>query len=179
MSYNFTVISLRSDEARRTPNMLVYFAHPSFTSEQQRIKGRLLEKLNRSLALMEQGEQVTIIDPFLYTPNVEGDTETKLGMSRTIAASCLKLLEDCDVIMALTDDNDTGTALEAGYAHCMNIPVILISSGSNDTANAMLLGIAKERIDNVLEDAQMETLAHMLIWFHAGKTNFSSVPGNN
>jgi len=159
--------------------MLVYFAHPCFTPEQERVKGRLLEKLNRSLALIEHGEKITIIDPFLHTPNVEHDTEAKITMSKAIASSCLKLLEDCDVLMALTDGDDTGTAFEAGYAHCMNIPVILISSGTNDTANAMLLGTAKEKIDNILEDSQIEILAHMLLWFYISRENFPSVPGNN
>jgi nucleoside 2-deoxyribosyltransferase len=159
--------------------MLVYFAHPCFTSEQEQVKGQFLQKLNRSLALIEHGEKITIIDPFLYTPNVEGDTETKLGMSKSIADSCLKLLEDCDVLMALTDGGDTGTAFEAGYAHCMNIPVILISSGTSDTANAMLLGVAKERIDNILEDSQIEILAHMLLWFYVSKNKFPSAPVNN
>lgn len=159
--------------------MLVYFAHPCFTPEQERVKGQFLEKLNRSLALIEHGEKITIIDPFLYTPNVEGDLEQKVSMSKAIATSCLKLLEDCDVVMALTDGDDTGTAFEAGYAHCMNMPVILISSGTNDTANAMLLGIAKEKIDNILQDSQVEVLAHMLLWFYISKENFPPVPVNN
>lgn len=87
------------------------------------------------------------MDPFLYSPNVEGDMETKLTMSKAIKKSCLDLLEDCDALMALTDDNDTGTAFEAGYACCMNLPVILVSSDTTDTANAMLIGAAKERFD--------------------------------
>ena len=129
-----------------------------------------LERLSGRLAQLERGRHITIIDPFLYAPIVEADTEVKLAMSARIKSACIDLLEDCDALLALTDDNDTGTAFEAGYAHCLNMPVILISSGTCDTANAMLLGAAKERFDNILDDAPIAMLALLLISIRAEKT---------
>jgi nucleoside 2-deoxyribosyltransferase len=159
--------------------MLVYFAHPCFNEKQEHLKREFLEKLNHSLATIEHGRKITIIDPFLHTPNIEGDREAKVMMSETIKSSCIRLLEDCDVLLALTDGDDTGTAFEAGYAHCMNIPVILIAGDITDTANAMLLGAAAERIDHILEDSQMAILTHMLEWFYVSKKSFPPTPGNN
>jgi nucleoside 2-deoxyribosyltransferase len=159
--------------------MRVYFAHPCFTGEQERFKREFVRKLTAALARGEYGGRIAIMDPFLYTPNVEHDIKTKLSMSKTIKASCIGLLEDCDLVLALTDGNDTGTAFEAGYAHCLNMPVILISGDTCDTANAMLIGAARERFDRVLEDAQMEMLAHMLEWFFVSKSGFPSAPAGN
>ena len=150
--------------------MLVYFAHPAFTTKQERVKMEFLERLSRTLAGLEGGKHITIIDPFLYAPVVEADTEAKLAKSATIVKSCLDLLEDCAVLLALTDGDDTGTAFEAGYAHCLNIPVVLISSGTCDTANAMLIGAAKERFDNILDDAPVAMLSLYLISVCASKT---------
>ena len=168
MGYNYSIEPLCKE-----CGMLVYFAHPAFTAAQERVKMEFLERLSARLAQLERGRHITIIDPFLYAPVVETDTAAKLAMSATIKNACIGLLENCDVLLALTDDNDTGTAFEAGYAHCVNMPIILVSSGSCDTANAMLLGAARERFDNILDDEPIAMLALLLITIRAEKTGTS------
>ncbi len=143
--------------------MKVYFAHPCFSGEQERFKREFLKKLTAGLDLKEEGdEDILIVDPFLNTPNVECNLDLKMVMSEEIKTACLRLLEECEAVIALADGDDTGTAFEAGYAHCMKMPVILVSEAACDTANAMLIGAASARFDNVLDDAQVEALVRTL-----------------
>ncbi|MCX5811142.1 MAG: nucleoside 2-deoxyribosyltransferase [Proteobacteria bacterium] len=151
--------------------MKVYYAHPCFTEKQREFKKMFLEKL--SVALSHKND-ITIVDPFEYAPNIEGDTETKLKMAESIMRECIKLLEECDGVIAFVDDNDTGTAFEAGYAHAVNKPVILISQDSCSTANAMLIGTAKIMIDNVLEEGQIKKLVNYLKWLCGTLRQFST-----
>ncbi len=141
----------------------VYFAHPCFTDRQKEFKDRFLTKL---LPLLS-GTDITIVDPFEYTPDIEGDMEAKVKMAEHIKIECIRLLEECHIILALIDNSDTGVAFEAGYAHAVNKPLILISNKSCLTANAMLLGAAKMAFDNILEKGQMEKLVEALKWFEA------------
>ena len=60
---------------------------------------------------------------------------------------------------------DTGVAFEAGYAHAVNKPVILVSQGDCSSTNAMLIGAAKVLIDNVLKKSEMERLVGMMKFF--------------
>lgn len=149
--------------------MHVYFAHPCFNDSQERFKQEFLTKIRASLEKSAYGKAVGIIDPFEYTPNIEGSPETKLKLSKSVKTACLNLLEDCDIIVALVDGEDTGAAFEAGYAHAVNIPVILISETNCDTANAMLIGAAKERVDNIMDEGQIEKLARMLEWYYLSR----------
>jgi nucleoside 2-deoxyribosyltransferase len=70
--------------------------------------------------------------------------------------------------------NDTGVAFEAGYAHAVGKPVILISQENCSAANAMLIGAAKVLIDHVLDESGMEKLVGMVKWFY---TTISKYPG--
>jgi nucleoside 2-deoxyribosyltransferase len=142
--------------------MRVYFAHPCFDKEQQQFKEEFLRRLRERIDIAEGGDRIAIIDPFDHAPNVEHSLEEKLRMSTEIKTACLELLQGCQVIMALVDWNDTGTAFEAGYAHSLNIPLVLISRTTCSLANAMLLGAAHARCDNILEEKQMGILADML-----------------
>mgnify|MGYP001207980604 CR=1 FL=1 len=152
--------------------MKVYFAHPSFTDSQRTFKERFLTKLRPFLATT----QITLIDPFEHIPIIEGDPERTLTMAEDIMIECLKLLEGCDVVMALVDDNDTGTAFEIGYAHAVGKPIILISETTCAPANAMLIGAAKVTIDTVLDDMQMNKLVRIVEWFEA---TISKYPGKS
>lgn len=149
--------------------MHIYFAHPCFNESQEAFKKHFLEKLRGALRATDYGKAVGIVDPFDDTPNIEGNRETKLKLSRTVKDTCLRILDDCDMIVALVDDNDTGVAFETGYAHAVHKPVILISKGTCDDANAMLIGAAKERVDNVLDDEQIAKLARMFEWYYISK----------
>jgi nucleoside 2-deoxyribosyltransferase len=159
--------------------MKVYFAHPCFNGPQEAFKKNFLEKLQNKLELLEEGADIVIEDPFEYTPNVEGDRDIKLAMSEDIKTACLSLLEECEAVMALSDWEDTGTAFEVGYAHCMKIPVILVSAATSDSANAMLIGAAVERFDNILDDTQTEALALTLRGLHRRKTGRASSHGGS
>jgi nucleoside 2-deoxyribosyltransferase len=138
--------------------MKVYFAHPCFNERQQEFKRLFFEKIRIALDHIDLKDEVVIIDPFEHTPNVECDAGTKLRMAGQIRKVCLQLLDECDIIIALTDGNDTGTAFEAGYAYARNKPIILISETLCSSANAMLIGAARAMIDNVLGEDGMRTL---------------------
>jgi nucleoside 2-deoxyribosyltransferase len=138
--------------------MKVYFAHPCFNEKQRDFKTAFLEKIKAALGHAGSTGDVVMVDPFEHTPNVECDTETKLLMAQEIKTRCLQLLDECGVIIALADGDDTGTAFEAGYAHATNKPIILIAEASCSSANAMLIGSAQAMIDNVLDDEQIEEL---------------------
>lgn len=138
--------------------MRIYFAHPCFTEEQKRFKETFLEILFPLIS----DKNITIIDPFEYTPPIENDSEVKLKMAEKIKEECLRLLKSCDIVMALSDWDDTGTAFEIGYAYAIGKPVILISRTRCETANAMLIGAAQLMVSHVLSKNGMERLVSYL-----------------
>ena len=146
--------------------MKVYFAHPCFNDAQKAFKAEFLDSLSSALT---HRQDILIVDPFSHTPNIEGDPEAKLQMAESVKIECIRLLEECDIIIALVDGDDTGVAFEAGYAHAVNKPVMLVSQKSCSAANAMMLGAAKASVDNILEKERMEKLADMLEWFGGSK----------
>jgi len=159
--------------------MKIYFAHPCFTPEQREFKKQFLEKIAAGLTQNNLDKDIVIIDPFDYALNIEGDIEAKLKMAESVKIECIRLLEECDIVIALVDDNDTGTAFEAGYAHAVNKPVILISQESCSGANAMLIGAAKAMIDNVLDENGMEKLIGMMKFFYNTWQASQKYPENN
>ncbi|MCX5815211.1 MAG: YtoQ family protein [Proteobacteria bacterium] len=159
--------------------MKIYFAHPCFTDKQREFKKQFLPKISAGLSQTQYGNDIAIIDPFDYAPNVEGDIDIKLEMAEGIKIECIRLLEECDIIIALVDDNDTGTAFEAGYAHAVNKPIILISQENCSAANAMLIGSAKVVVNNVLEDEQVKGLAGLILFFYGTWKASQKKPENN
>jgi nucleoside 2-deoxyribosyltransferase len=146
--------------------MHVYIAHPAFTDDQLVFKKRFFHGLQEQLDRLSHCAEVKLVDPFDYSPNVEGSIEEKLTHARAIRESCLSLLDQCALLVALIDDDDTGTAFEAGYAYQSGIPVIIVSKGTCDKANAMLLGAAHARFDNILDDFQLSLLAGLIEWHY-------------
>ena len=146
--------------------MKIYFAHPCFTEKQKEFKTLFLQKLSAALSQTPYSDDIAILDPFDYTPNIEGSLERKLEMAKSVTIACISLLEECNIIIALVDDNDTGTAFEIGYAHAVNKPVILISRENCSAANAMLLGAAEVVVNNVLENEQIELLVGSIALLH-------------
>ncbi len=159
--------------------MKIYFAHPCFTDKQREFKKQFLPQLSAALSQKGYGNDISIVDPFDYAPNVEGDIEIKLEMAEGIKIECIRLLEECDIIIALVDDNDTGTAYEIGYAHAVNKPVILISKENCSAANAMLLGSAKVVVNNVFEEEQVKRLADLILFFYGTWIASQKKPENN
>lgn len=146
--------------------MWVYVAHPCFTNEQRGFKNQFIAKLKGQLRNAKHGELITLVDPFDYSPNIEDSPEAKMRLSREVTDTCIDFLEKCRIVIAVVDDNDTGTAFEAGYAHRMGIPIILISKDTCDSANAMLLGSCSARFDDILDDMQISMLVALLEWFY-------------
>ncbi|MBP7176884.1 MAG: nucleoside 2-deoxyribosyltransferase [Thermoclostridium sp.] len=159
--------------------MKIYFAHPCFNKEQRDFKKQFLPQLSAALSNTQYGNDISIVDPFDYSPNVEGDIEIKLEMAESIKIECIRLLEECDIIIALVDDNDTGTAYEIGYAHSVNKPVILISKENCSAANAILLGSAKVVVNNIFEDEQIKRLAGLILFFYGTWKASQKKPENN
>ncbi len=159
--------------------MKIYFAHPCFTDKQKEFKKVFLEKLSTALSNTQYGNDISIVDPFDHTPNIEGDIEVKLEMAESVKIECIRLLEESDIIIALVDDNDTGTAYGIGYAHAVNKPVILISQENCSSANAMLIGSAKVMIDNVIDDGEINKLAGMIELFYSTWKLSQKKPENN
>ncbi|MCX5807384.1 MAG: nucleoside 2-deoxyribosyltransferase [Proteobacteria bacterium] len=149
--------------------MKIYFAHPCFTEKQIEFKKNFLKIISHAVDRNKIAMEIIIIDPFEHTPNIEGDIETKLLMSMQIMEKCLQLLVECDIVIALVDGDDTGTAFESGYAYAINKPVILVSETLCSRANAMLIGPAKAMIDNVLDKDQMNKLILTIKSFHNEK----------
>lgn len=149
--------------------MRIYFAHPCFDDSQEMFKKEFLEKLRAALAQTEHGRAISIVDPFADTPKIEGNRETKLKLSRLVKDTCIKMLEECDMVVALIDDGDTGVAFEAGYADAIGVPVILVSRSDCAAANSMLIGAAKERFDSILDGEQATKLARMLEWHYISR----------
>ena len=146
--------------------MYVYIAHPAFNDSQRAFKERFFRELREHLAGLKHCAAVTLIDPFDHAPDVEGDVEEKIARAREIRESCLELLERCSLLIAVVDDDDTGTAFEAGYAYHMGIPVILVSKDLCHRSNAMLLGAAHARFDQILDPFQLSLLAGLIEWHY-------------
>jgi nucleoside 2-deoxyribosyltransferase len=160
--------------------MKIYFAHPCFTGEQREFKKQFMEKFSAALSQTQYGNDISIVDPFDYAPaDVEGDIAIKLKMAESIKTECIKLLGESDIIIALIDDNDTGTAFEAGYAHAVNKPVILISQEDCSATNAMLIGSAKAAVNNILEDEQIKELMGLILFFYGTWKASQKKPENN
>ena len=149
--------------------MLIYFAHPCFNESQELFKTEFLRKLRAALDGTGHGKAITIVDPFVDTPNIEGNRETKLKLSRLVKDTCIKMLEECDTVVAMVDDGDTGVAFETGYAAAAGIPVVLISRSDCAAANASLVEAAKERCNDILNDEQVTKLARMLEWYYISR----------
>lgn len=157
----------------------VYFAHPCFNKRQERFKKRFIKRVNESLKKGEYAQFVKIVDPFRYVPDIERIWETKMKMSKTVTTICLQVLEECDLVVALADGKDTGVAFEMGYAHCMHVPIILVSEKACHEVNSMLIGSVKEMFDRVFDDEQMERLVGMIEWFVISKSRRPSSPVSN
>jgi nucleoside 2-deoxyribosyltransferase len=156
--------------------MWVYVAHPCFTDEQREFKNQFIPRLKEQLGNTRHGRLISLIDPFDHSPNIEGSQEAKMKLSREVMQTCIGFLEQCQVIIVVVDDEDTGTAFEAGYAHRMGIPIVLISKDTCDSANAMLLGSCSARFDAILEDMQISMLVGLLEWFYLQRVH-TTEPG--
>jgi len=142
--------------------MRVYIAHPAFNEDQREFNKHFINSLGKKLCKLKGPQQVKIIDPFDYSPIIEENDEEKMALSKEVKRVCLNLLNSCKLLLAVVDGDDTGTAFEAGYAHKMDLPIILVSKGSCRSANSMLLGSAYAMFDNILDEQQISKLAYLI-----------------
>lgn len=137
-----------------------YFAHPAFTPEQLKFKEKLVEILIES--------PIKLLDPFDYSPAIEGDRELKKQISKVVVDANERLIERSDLVIAVIDDRDQGVIWEMGYAYARGIPTITISQFDYDV-NLMLSGTVIGHIPNVLDNK--ENLKSILRTFNRVRTD--------
>jgi nucleoside 2-deoxyribosyltransferase len=124
----------------------IYFAHPEFTDEQKE-KAKYIEKLLHFY---------NVINPFSYTSSIENDTaRTQIpNWDRLIFRIDKELVENSNLVIALMDDNDSGTMVEIGIAVALGIPVISICF-SDQYINPMISGAVLAHIPNLADNSGM------------------------
>ena len=142
----------------------LYFAHPCFTEEQRRFKEAFLDAVRRSLERSGLENELSLIDPFDYAPNVENDPSLKRNVSRAIKEVCVRILRESDVMIALVDGDDTGVAFEAGVADTSLIPIVLIANKTDPAkANAMLLGSAAAVVNDIMKPGRVDFMIDIVL----------------
>lgn len=126
-----------------------YFAHPAFTPAQLEFKEKFKEVIRK---LPE--DTLKILDPFEYSPAIEGDREVKKMISKAVVDANEQLIDQSELVIALIDDRDQGVIWEMGYAYARRIPIISISAHNYDV-NLMLSGTVMAHVPNVLENEAM------------------------
>ena len=102
---------------------LIYLAGPFFTMKQR----WLIRQAHT--ALIHQGARV-------FSPL----HDVGLGSATDVVAKDIKGLDECDGVLALVDDLDSGTLFEVGYARAKDIPVVAFWQGEGEEAMKMLSG---------------------------------------
>lgn len=154
--------------------MNIYLAHPAFTEKQKEFKSKFLNAFN---ALMKETKvhdthggsectldrHVQILDPFDYSPRIEGDREAIRQMSKIVLVTNIELMNKSDLIIAVIDDRDQGVIWEMGYAHASGIPTITISNEQHDI-NIMLSSSVDGHFMNINSDPKsMQNLCLSLV----------------
>ena len=152
----------------------VYFAHPSFTEDQKKLKRAFLEAVSESLEKSGLEKEFSVIDPFDYTPNVENNPSMKRNVSRSIKDVCIRILRESDVIIALTDGEDAGVAFEVGVADTSLIPIVLVAHKMDlGKVNAMLLGAASAAIDDIMKPGRIDFMLDIVLGSRGDGTGVS------
>lgn len=129
--------------------MKIYFAHPAFTDSQREFKAQLLKALNDNITNFDG--RFKMLDPFAYSPNIEGDLDLKRQMAGAVVKANIELMQQSDLCIAVIDDRDIGVIWELGYLYSQGVPVITISSKNYDN-NIMISHTVMAHIPNVLEN---------------------------
>lgn len=133
----------------------IYFAHPKFNEAQKAFAEGFLTQLTRL------DDALTILDPFEYSPNIEGDRELVKKLAKTVLDANHRLIQASDLIIAVIDGRDIGVIYEVGYAVALGIPVITISAHDYDV-NIMLSASVMAHFPNIMEDKQLNQLLEVL-----------------
>lgn len=110
----------------------LYIAAPFFNDQQ--------------LALVEQAETVIRLTVGLdfYSPRMDGVLKDMSPEERNAAGPKLfklnvKMIRECDAVLALKDYSDTGTTWETGFAYGIEKPVFAYRSDTTQPLNIMVL----------------------------------------
>lgn len=125
----------------------IYYAHPAFTEEQKSFKVKLLAGLDTLI----KDNIIEILDPFEYSPNIEGDRDTKKMMSKAVVDANVELINRSEIVLASIDDRDQGVIWEMGYAYAQQKRIITMSQQEYDV-NLMLSGTVMCHIPKVLDN---------------------------
>jgi hypothetical protein len=97
--------------------MWVCIAHPCFTDEQREFKNQVIPKLKEQLQNTKHGKLITLIDPFDYSPDIEGSVEAKLKFSREAMQTSIDSLENARSSSLWWMTTILARPFEVGYAH--------------------------------------------------------------
>ena len=92
----------------------IYFAGGWFDKEQEERHTRIYDALKLHSDLM-------IFNPRLSGEVTTGDTDEKFS---SILKNNIYNLNECDLVVAITDKKDMGTIWETGYAYAIKKPII-------------------------------------------------------
>lgn len=122
----------------------VYLASPFFTDEQRALRDKVLDVL-------------TYADFNIYSPGHENlITDDSTPEQQQLAfKENLCQIDNCDFVLAVGNDYDTGTMIEIGYAFKANKPVIYFNNSSDGKKrNLMLAGASFVSFASLLELAK-------------------------
>jgi nucleoside deoxyribosyltransferase len=129
--------------------MNVYLAHPKFTPDQVSFITSFINVLISDADIEEYN--LELLDPFEFSPNIEGDRDAKKILGKSILYCNKLLIDKSDLVIAVIDDRDTGVIWEMGYAYAKNIPIITVSNFDYDV-NIMLGQCVLAHFTNILKD---------------------------
>lgn len=104
----------------------LYFAGPWFTEKAWRWYDVVSEVIKKNNGIFTS----------VYFPR-----DCQSNNPKEVFTNNINELEDCDVVVALIDEKDTGTAMEIGYAYALGKPVFLLGldeTSFNNKTNLML-----------------------------------------
>ena len=99
---------------------MIYIASPFFNESQLEFVKRI------EIALQDAG--IKFFSPRSEGVLIEMSPSKKAKAAKKIYDSNVKHIEDCDILLAVIDDRDTGTMFEIGYAAALKKPVVTLTN---------------------------------------------------
>lgn len=127
--------------------MKIYLAHP--------IKSACNWAQIISNTLSDMGvPEFELMNPFDYTPNIEGNAEKLKTLSNLILKTNKDLIRMADLVIAVIDNRDMGVIWELGYAHASQVPIVTVSAHDYDN-NIMIQNSVLAHVKNFNENKDM------------------------
>lgn len=109
--------------------LLVYLAGPFFNRVQ-------IERVNMLTLALENLKGVTVFSPMRDGTVCPADASREVR--KAVYDIDVGVIKNCDLIVAILDDKDTGTTYEMGYAAALRVPVIGLAFQAVTKLNLML-----------------------------------------